>query len=93
MFDSDDDKVYKTHPTATAAAVAAPANVEDNQAKENTQHMSYNDWIKQKHENVSKKGKKVMKITPELRKATEIQISALIKEKNIVVTEEGESII
>ena len=91
MFDSDDDKVYKTHPTATAAAVAANVEDEDYQAKENAQHIY--DWIKQKHENVSKIGKKFIKITPELRKATEIQISALIKEKNIVVTEEGESII
>ena len=51
--------------------------------------MSYNGWIKKMYENVSK-GKKLIKITPELRKETEIQMSALIMEQNIVVTEEGE---
>ena len=58
--------------------------------------MSYNGWIEKMHENVSK-GKKLIKITPELRKEKEteiqIQMSALIMEQNIVVTEEGESII
>ena len=55
--------------------------------------MSYKDWIKMKHEIVSKKGKKVIKITPELRKAIEIQLSVVIKEKKIVVTAEGELIV
>ena len=55
--------------------------------------MSFQDLIKKAHENVSKKGKIVIKITSELRKAIELQISALIKEENIVVTEEGEWII
>ena len=58
--------------------------------------MSYNGWIEKMHENVST-GKKLIKITPELRKEKEteiqIQMSALIMEQNIVVTEEGESII
>ena len=43
------------------------------------------------HENVFKNAKKVIKVTPELRKEIEIRMSALIMEKNIVVTEEGES--
>ena len=74
-------------PAATAAATAAAAaadNVEVNQA------MSYKDWITKMHENVFKT-KKVIKVTPELRKEIEIRMSALIMEKNIVVTEEGES--
>ena len=78
--------------TATAAAaVAAADNVEVNQAKRNPQYMSYKDWITKMHENVFKNAKKVIKVTPELRKEIEIRMSALIMEKNIVVTEEGES--
>ena len=73
-----------TDPAATAAAAAAADNVEVNQA------MSYKDWITKMHENVFK-AKKVIKVTPELRKEIEIRMSALIMEKNIVVTEEGES--
>ena len=78
---------------AAAAAVAAAAadNVEVNQAKRNPQYMSYKDWITKMHENVFKNAKKVIKVTPELRKEIEIRMSALIMEKNIVVTEEGES--
>ena len=53
--------------------------------------MSYKDWITKMHENVFKNAKKVIKVTPELRKEIEIRMSALIMEKNIVVTEEGES--
>ena len=42
------------------------------------------------HEKVSKKGKKVTQITPELLEEKQIQISALIKEKVTVTTEKGE---
>ena len=81
------DGTDTNRPAATAAATAAAAadNVEVNQA------MSYKDWITKMHENVFKNAKKVIKVTPELRKEIEIRMSALIMEKNIVVTEEGES--
>ena len=83
------DGTDTNRPAATAAATAAAAaaaadNVEVNQA------MSYKDWITKMHENVFKNAK-VIKVTPELRKEIEIRMSALIMEKNIVVTEEGES--
>ena len=83
------DGTDTNRPAATAAATAAAAAAADN--VEVNQAMSYKDWITKMHENVFKNAKKVIKVTPELRKEIEIRMSALIMEKNIVVTEEGES--
>ena len=89
---TEKSSIHTAFTLGAAAAAAVAANVEHNRPQKNTpQHMSYKDWITKMHENVFKNAKKVIKVTPELRKEIEIRMSALIMEKNIVVTEEGES--
>ena len=89
---TESSSIHTAFTLGAAASAAAAANVEHNRPQKNTpQKISFNDYIKKKHENVSNEGKKVIKITPELRKAFEIQFSVIIKETNIVITEEGES--